>query len=168
MSFIKILERINKFIVMLSAATGCILLIINIIDIMIGVAARQTGYTSIVWTEEAARFALVWFVLIGASAAFYEGDNMSIDFITKRLSPRVQAFLKFIAVIIETIVLFILIFYGIQNVNGGWTMKTMALQIPRAVPLMAVPVGAGMLLIVLISSYLIYLLSRKNKIKNIK
>ena len=155
----KILSRLEKSIVILSGVTGCLLLLVNIADILLGVIARQSGRLSIVWTEELARFALVWFVLIGAAAAHYEGDNMSLDFIVKKFAPKVQAVFKLIAVLIEAIALIILIYYGWQNVQGGWAMRTMALKISRAWPLMAVPVGAGLLLIILI---LHYILSNKN------
>ena len=84
---------------------------------------------------------------------------MSLDFIVKKFAPKVQAVFKLIAVLIEAIALIILIYYGWQNVQGGWAMRTMALKISRAWPLMAVPVGAGLLLIILI---LHYILSNKN------
>ena len=155
----KILSRLEKFIVILSGAAGCLLLLVNIADILLGVIARQSGRFSIVWTEELARFALVWFVLIGAAAVHYEGDNMSIDFLVKKFSRRIQALLKLIAMLIEAIVLIVLIYYGWQNVQGSWERRTMALKISRAWPLMAVPVGAGLLLAVLI---LHYILNKKN------
>ena len=147
------LNRLSRLIVRLSAAAGCFFLLVNIADITVGIVARQVTGTSLVWTEELARFSMVGFVLIGAAAAFAAGDNMSIDFVVNGLSPRWRALCRFISFVIEAAVLVVLIVYGVQNVMGGWTMRTMALQIPRAVPLMAVPVGMGMLLVVLVASY---------------
>ena len=147
------LNRLSRFIVRLSVITGCCFLVLNIADITVGIIARQTAGISLVWTEELARFSMVGFVLIGASAAFAAGDNMSIDFVVNGLSPRWRALCRLISFLIEATGLVVLIIYGIQNVMGGWTMQTMALGIPRAVPLMAVPVGMGMLLIVLVASY---------------
>lgn len=150
----KFLNGLSRLMVRVSAVVGCLLLLVNIADITIGVLARQSGETSIVWTEEVARFALVWFVLIGAAAAFAAGDNMSIDFVVKIMPRPLQTLCRFVSVVIEAVVLCVLIWYGVQNVAGGWTMRTMALRIPRAVPLMAVPIGMGMLLVVLLADYL--------------
>ena len=147
------LSRLSRFIVRLSAIAGCCFLALNIVDITAGVIARQTAGTSLVWTEELARFLMVGFVLIGAPAAFAAGDNMSIDFVVNGLPPHWRALCRLVSFLIEAVVLLVLIIYGFQNVMGGWTMRTMALKIPRAVPLMAVPAGMGMLLIVLVASY---------------
>ncbi len=144
------MHRPAKFIAFTSGVISCVFLIINIIDITAGVIARQTG-GGIVWTEELARISLVWCVLMGASAAFYEGDNMSIDFVVNVLPLPAKKFCAFVAFVVEAVVLGVLVYYGALNVMGGWTMRTMALHVPRAVPLMAVPVGAGMFLAVMIA-----------------
>lgn len=149
----KIFSKLGKFTAIFSGILSCIFLIINIVDITIGVIARQSGISSIVWTEEVARISLVWCVLIGASAAFYEGDNMSIDFVVRVLPEPMKNFCAIIAFMIEIIVLGVLIYFGIQNVMGGWTMRTMALRIPRAIPLMAVPIGMGLFIVVLVSKF---------------
>ena len=149
------LEKLEKLIVMLSAVIGCTLLLVNIADILLGVFVRSLNLNlKLVWTEELARFALVWFVLIGASAAYHEGDHMAIDFIINKFNFKLQALCKFIALIIQLIVLGVLIYYGWLNIQGSWAVKTMALKISRAWPLMAVPLGAGMLFVVLILSYI--------------
>ena len=147
------LDGLSRLIVKVSAAAGCFFLLLNIVDITAGVISRQVTGMSLVWTEELARFSMVGFVLIGAASAFAAGDNMSIGFAAGALPPRLRELCRLIAFLIEAVVLAVLVGYGIQNVMGGWTMRTMALQIPRAVPLMAVPIGMGMLLIVLVASY---------------
>ncbi|MCR4817612.1 MAG: TRAP transporter small permease subunit [Fretibacterium sp.] len=147
------LNRLSRSIVRLSAIAGCCFLVLNIVDITVGIVARQTTGISLVWTEELARFSMVGFVLIGAAAAFDAGDNMSIDFVVNGLPPRWRALCRFVSFLIEATVLVVLIVYGVQNVMGSWTMRTMALGVSRAVPLMAVPVGMGMLLIVLVAGY---------------
>lgn len=152
------MHKLSKFFALTSGIIACVFLVINIVDILLGVFSRQLGSSSFVWTEELARISLVWCVLIGASAAFYEGDNMSLDFLVKVLPPKFQAFCKVLSFIIEAVVLGVLIYYGALNVKGGWTMRTMALRIPRAIPLMAVPIGMGIFLAVLIAKFL----SRKN------
>ena len=148
------MRRLSKFFALTGGITACIFLLVNICDIVFGVIMRQSGAGSIVWTEELARISLVWCVMLGASAAFYEGDNMSIDFAVKALPKTLQTVCKVTALVIECTVLIVLIYYGAQNVAGGWTMRSMALRIPRAVPLMAVPIGMGLFLAAIVSKIL--------------
>lgn len=146
------MRRLSKFIAVFSGVISCIFLVINIADILTGVISRQFS-ASVAWTEELARISLVWCVMLGSSAAFYEGDNMSVDFVLNILPERIKKFCRVIAFMIEAVVLAVLIYYGYLNVMGGWTMRTMALHIPRAVPLMSVPFGMSLLLTVLISKF---------------
>lgn len=147
------MKKLSRFIAIFSGVISCVFLVINIADIFIGVACRQFS-ASITWTEELARISLVWCVMLGASSAFYEGDNMSVDFIVRVLPDSLKKLCSLISFMIEAVVLGILIYYGSQNVMGGWTMRTMALHIPRAVPLMSVPVGMSLFLAVLIGKFI--------------
>ncbi len=148
------MRRVSKFIAIFSGIISCIFLVINIADIITGVIARQYS-ASVTWTEELARISLVWCVMLGASAAFYEGDNMTVDFMLKIFPERIKKFCGILSFMIESLVLAVLIYYGYLNVMGGWTMKTMALHIPRAIPLMSVPVGMSLFLTVLIAKFFI-------------
>lgn len=143
----------GKFLALTSGVISCLFLIINIIDIMTGIISRQVGINGVTWTEELARISLVWCVMTGASAALWEGDNMSIDFMTRLLPETGRKFCGLVAFVIEAVVLGVLVYYGSLNVMGGWTMRTMALHIPRAVPLMSVPVGMGVFLAVLVARF---------------
>ncbi len=146
------MQKLSRFIALFCGVISCIFLIINIIDILTGVISRQFS-ASITWTEELARISLVWCVMFGASSAFYEGDNMSVDFVVRILPDGLKKLCRVIAFMIEATVLGVLIYYGSQNVMGGWTMRSMALHIPRAIPLMSVPVGMSLFLTVLISKF---------------
>ena len=146
------MRKLSRFIALACGIISSIFLLVNVADILLGVTARQSG-SSLVWTEELARISLVWCVMIGASAAFYEGDNMSVDFAVSRLPGWAERVCRVLAFVIECTVLVVLVYYGAQNVAGGWTMRTMALRIPRAIPLMAVPVGMGLFLAVVVSRF---------------
>ena len=146
------MRKLSKFIAIFSGVISCIFLVINIADILTGVIARQYS-ASVTWTEELARISLVWCVMLGASAAFYEGDNMTVDFMLKLFPERIKKFCGILSFMIESTVLIVLIYYGYLNVMGGWTMKTMALHIPRAIPLMSVPAGMSLFLTVLIMMF---------------
>ncbi len=131
----------------ITAIAACCLLAVNIADILLGVFARYLFKSSLAWTEEVARYTLVWFVMVGASCAFRHGDHMSIDFVVPRLPGPLKLLAGFLRLCVSVFVLAFLVWYGAKNVSGLWEMRTMALGIPKAVVLMAVPAGMGLLLV---------------------
>lgn len=147
------MSRLTKLIALTGGSISCIFLLVNITDIAAGIISRQFG-NGIVWTEELARVSLVWCVMIGSCAALYEGDNMSVDFAVRVLPEWGRVLCRLVSFAIECVVLCVLVYYGSINVMGGWTMRSMALHIPRAIPLMSVPVGIGLLLAVLIGKFI--------------
>ena len=138
--------RLSRMLASISVWLGGFLLLLNVSDVIMGVTLRYFGGAAPIWTEELARFSMVWMVLIGAAAAFYNGDQMSIDFVVMKLPPRGKAFCRVLSVAVRFIVLAALIWFGARNVIGSWKMKTMALGVPKSIPLMAVPIGMGLLL----------------------
>ena len=138
--------RLSRMLASISVWLGGFLLLLNVSDVIMGVTLRYFGGAAPIWTEELARFSMVWMVLIGSAAAFYNGDQMSIDFVVMKLPPRGKAFCRVLSVAVRFIVLAALIWFGARNVIGSWKMKTMALGVPKSIPLMAVPIGMGLLL----------------------
>ena len=127
---------------------------LNLADILMGIFCRYFFQAAPIWTEEAARFALVWMVLLGAAGAFLHGDQMSVDFVASRKDPWIRTLCFWLSLSVQCLVLGVLVWYGLQNVTSGWRMKTMALGLPKAVPLMAVPAGAGLYLAAVAAEHL--------------
>lgn len=142
-----------------TAVAACCLLALNIADILLGVFARYLLKSSLAWTEEVARYSLVWFVMIGASCAFRHGDHMAIDFLVPRFPAPLKRLAGFLRLAISLFVLAFLVWFGSKNVAGLWGMQTMALGIPKAIVLMAVPAGMGLLL----AQHLLWILYRERK-----
>lgn len=139
-------QRLSRLVEGASIWLGCFLLLLNVTDVVMGVTMRYFFNAAPIWTEELARFSMVWMVLIGAAAAFCSGDQMSIDFVVMNLPPRGATFCRAVSVAVQSVVLGALVWFGAQNVAGSWKMKTMALGVPKAVPLMALPAGMALFL----------------------
>ncbi|HPJ47404.1 MAG TPA: TRAP transporter small permease subunit [Synergistales bacterium] len=67
------LERWITRLETLSAWTACFMLAVNVGDILLGVFCRYVLKSSLIWTEEVARFSLVWIVMLGALGAAVRG-----------------------------------------------------------------------------------------------
>ncbi len=130
----------------LSAWSAGALLVINVGDILLGIFCRYVLKSSIIWTEEVARFSLVWLVLMAAGGAYYHGDHMVIDFVVPRLPRFLQKIIDYFKLALSIFILGLMIWLGLMNAVKIWHMKTMALGIPKTIPLMSVPAGLALLL----------------------
>ena len=131
---------------MFSAWTACILLAVNIGDILLGVFCRYVLKSSIIWTEEVARFSLVWMVMMGALGAAVRGDHMVIDFVVPRLPLVLQRIVEWGRFLLAGGILSLMIWLGWTNAVQIWHMKTLALNVPKTIPLLSLPLGFALLL----------------------
>jgi len=61
-----------------------------VIIVFINVVARYVFNSSIVESEEIARYCFIWASLIGAVLALEKGEHISVDFVVKMLPPAIQ------------------------------------------------------------------------------
>jgi TRAP-type C4-dicarboxylate transport system permease small subunit len=99
------------------------------------------------WSEELARYLQVWLILITSAVCIRKGRHLAIDYISHRVSFRVQRFFKLTWLVGIMGYLLVVIVFGIQmiTVTGGQT--TPALQVPIGLVYLAFPItGIFMLL----------------------
>lgn len=96
-----------------------------------------------VWSELAARSAMMWMVFLGLAAAFRHGAMIAVDFLLDISPPAIRKLLFCIVALASLIFLAILIWYG-----AGMTMRVRGqnlagLQISIAWVYAALPVGSA-------------------------
>ncbi len=125
------------------AASLCLAL--NIGVVLFGVVARYGFAASPIWTDELARYALIWAVLLAGAAALRRGEHMQIDILVSRL-PRPAALV--VDVLRRIVMLAILVFMTVMGAlyaHKIWGMTTLALNVPRTLPTAAIPIGMGLM-----------------------
>jgi TRAP-type C4-dicarboxylate transport system permease small subunit len=121
------------------------LLIINLLDVMLGVFGRF--FRPPMWTTDLAKITLVWMIMLAAAPALKRGEHMAIRIIVDRL-PRMQR--QVIAVFRRLVFAGILIFMVVYGYNYAYKLHLftiMTLGIKKSIPLMSIPVGMGLMLI---------------------
>lgn len=122
-------------------------LTLNVGVIVFAVVARYGFDVSPIWTEELARYALIWSVLLAGAAALRRGEHMQIRIVVDRLSPGLAVVVQGLR---RAVVLAILVFmtvmgaYYAQKVSA---MTTLAMNVSRSVPTAAIPAGMGLMVI---------------------
>lgn len=100
------------------------------------------------WTEEFARYCLVWASLLGAGVAFKRAEHIAVNFLTERFLPgRKSLITSFLVDVLILIILAIILWGGITLVMMTRSQISPALRIPMALPYLAIPIGAAVMII---------------------
>jgi TRAP-type C4-dicarboxylate transport system permease small subunit len=128
--------------------TGCgvvagATLTIALVSMAAQVVFRYLIGSSLVWSEEVARYALIWSAMFGSAAAYQRGGHMALTVAVDLLPPPVAGLAY------RLIHLIVIVFAGLVTWHGALlTMRNFerdqlspALQIPIAWAYLAIPVG---------------------------
>ncbi|MGN8644919.1 TRAP transporter small permease [Gracilibacillus sp. HCP3S3_G5_1] len=142
------MRTFNQTINHIEESFAVVSMIIASILIFVQVILRYLFNFSLIWSEEAARFLIIWLVLIGSSIAVREKGHATVDALVAFLPPAGKKFFSIFANLAGIIFCLILIWAGSKMVSSVVELGnvTPALGIPMAIPYLSVPVGGGLML----------------------
>lgn len=122
----------------------CVLLmVLLVIDVWLGVLVRYVLPANWTFTEELARYLMIWMALLAVSSGISHREHIGMLIVFERLPPSVR---KWLAVFFDVLAFgffAIIFFYGLGFVERGFNRFTMIEEIPKAYPFMGVPLAAG-------------------------
>ena len=127
----KIFKNINKFIEVFLVIIFALL----VLDVLWQVFSRYLLNTSFSFTEEFARFSLIWLSILGAAYLNAKREHLSMDFLYQKFTPKTQ---KKVAVLIE---LLIFLFALIVMVIGGFNLVYTTLHLEQLSGTLRIPLG---------------------------
>lgn len=107
-----------------------------VLDVVWQVASRYLIGQSSSFTEEFARFALIWLAILGA--AYINGQpegHLSMDFLVDKLSPQKRKVRR------RNIQFFMILFAVIVMIIGGGNLVYITLKLGQTSPALHVPLG---------------------------
>ncbi len=120
------------------------LLVLLILDVWLGVIVRYVWPLPITFTEELARYLMIWLALLAVSSCIGRREHIGVQFIFATLpAPAARVLLGVIDALGIAFFLFLL-FYGVGMVERGARTFTMIYGISKGVPFAAVPVAAAL------------------------
>ena len=137
------LRRFEELFVQANKVLIALMMMAMFAFVFTNVVTRYGFGFSIGWAEEVSRFLMIWVTFLGAGLALREGRHVAIDVLQDLLSERARRALRMALGVMILLFLALLVFYGIKFVIFGWNKETMVTQIPRGIPYLAVPLGAG-------------------------
>ena len=93
------------------------------------------------WSEELARYLQVWIILLTSTVCIQKSKHLAIDYLTHRLSFKLQRLFKLISMVGITSYILVVIIFGIQFIILVGAQKTPALQVPIGMIYFAFPIA---------------------------
>jgi len=109
--------------------------------VAIQVACRYLFNASLFWSEEAARYLLIWLTFVGAAAAFRRGAHPRVTALVGRLPAPARPVMARLADLVSTGLFIGMIVWGTQFAWFVRHQTTPALGLPKWMVMAALPVG---------------------------
>ncbi len=144
------MEKIRKYIDKFLALILIITMTVLVVDVVWQVLARYVVKSPSSFTDELARFLLIWVGLLGSAYALGKKKHLAIDLLPSKLTGKPKKILQvFISVLIIAFAALVLVVGGIRLVYITFTLNQIspALGIPIAYVYLVLPLS-GLLMIV--------------------
>ena len=99
------------------------------------VLSRYLFIVPAAWTEELARFLLIWIGMLGAAYAYRQGSHLGIDLLANKLDQAGRATLHRVVHIV------CLLFAACVLLIGGWSLMSMTWELKQYSAAMGLPIA---------------------------
>ncbi len=114
--------------------------------VAVQVFCRYVLNQSLFWSEELARFLLVWLTFLGASCAYYRRANPGVDFLYVKMPFLLKKISSIMTHLVSMGLFFVMIVYGYQFAYFVRLQISPALQIPKWIVLSIIPISGAILM----------------------
>ena len=111
------------------------------------VFSRYVLNRSLFWSEELARFLLVWLTFLGASVAYFRGVNPGVDLLYRRFSNRGKRAARIVVHCLSLSLFAVMVVYGAQFAHFVRFQITPALSLPKWIPHSVIPISGAIMLL---------------------
>lgn len=135
-----------KRLILVEERLSVALLALIVVFVFAAAVLRTFGYP-IIWSVDIAQLLFVWVCMLGANQALRKGEHVGVDYIVRRLPPRVQIAIDCVLAVIVVSLLALLIWFGWKLTLLNPERQLGTIDLPYALVTVAVPVGASLMLI---------------------
>lgn len=128
-----------------SLSVASALLLVDLGIILFGVFMRYLAGGAPIWTDELARFLIIGSVLLAAGAVWIEGGHMRVALIERLLPDRLCRLLNLYQWLLTLVVTTAAAIFSYRYAMSVSMFTSQGLGISRTMPLLALPLGFGLL-----------------------
>lgn len=123
----------------------CALLVAAMIGVVwFGIVERYALALGVTWTEELARYIMIWAALLAVPCCAYRREHIGLDLIFSRLPRRQQLPARLLLDTIGLCFFIFLAYYGVSMAKQGLHQYATIFGMTMLVPFISVPVTAGL------------------------
>lgn len=122
------LAKLNRCLTVVLEVVAITLMTLLVVDVVWGVVTRYLLGEQARWTEELARYLLIWVSLLGGAIAYRRREHLGIDFVVAKLETRVHRGTKLFTEVLSCLVVFSVL------VVGGFLLVRDALILEQTTP----------------------------------
>lgn len=117
------------------------------VTILLQVFLRYVVRASLPWSEELARYLMVWIGLMGASLAMHEGRHVGVGLLVDQTRGILRKAVTSMALCGVLWFLWLMLSEGTRLVLNIWLQRSPAMNIPMVIPYAAIPLGAVFMMV---------------------
>jgi TRAP-type C4-dicarboxylate transport system permease small subunit len=141
-AFDRLFLRANRLVVIALLAAMAVMVFTN-------VALRFATDRSILWVEEASRYAMIWLTFLGAGLVLRYGGHIGIETLHEKL-PRHAPFLRVLVVALLFGFFAFMTWIGVRYARLTWGQTTPVMEVPIGAVYLAMPVGFALMMLHLV------------------
>lgn len=136
------IEKTGIYVEKIMAPAIIILAFLMVLDVSYGVFTRYVLNNTPSWTEELARYFMIWMALLATSICQRRDEHVYITFIIDKLPGFIRKIIKVISLIAIFYFFYIMFTFGITMVQSAKTHVAISLGISMSWPLLIIPITA--------------------------
>lgn len=145
---IGIVDRLNAAVAVLVGLLLAVVAATVIAQVTVRFVLTAAGFNiSAPWTEELARFTLIWMVFLGAAVGVRHSRLIALEFAIRKLPGLAGIPLRYLVLLVCIAFYALLVWVGLQFIELGRTERSPVMGITRDRIYWAMPVGAGLMIL---------------------
>ncbi len=142
-------ESLNRFAERLLILLGITMSVVVILQVVF----RFVIYVPFPWSEELARYLMIWMGLVGSFVALRRGRHIGVNSLVDRFPPALR---RATAIGLHLVLIAFLVLIAREGLNLALfnaSQKSPAMMIPMFYPYLAIPVGAALMIVELFAGF---------------
>ncbi|MBX2878393.1 MAG: TRAP transporter small permease [Granulosicoccus sp.] len=127
-----------------------LLMVLLVLDVWLGIFARRIGNLDITFTEELARYLMIWMALLAVSSGIAYREHIGMRLVIDLFPESAQSIAALMIDVLALCFFVVLFYYGLGMAADGARSFTMIFGISKAWPFAAVPIAAALACIQLV------------------
>ncbi|MGI6695013.1 MAG: TRAP transporter small permease [Christensenellales bacterium] len=138
--FLDALEKVMKVLLAISLSVMSAVIIYQVVLRYVFSAANA-------WSEELARYLMIFAVMVASAIALRKNSHLQIDILINRLKPQTKAIFTLVSTIVGIVFLCFLFVYSLGLMKLGQTNLSSGLGIVMAIPYAFIPLGVVLMVL---------------------